>query len=220
MEITSQIQGQTLVLPNTLSFLKDALVKQGTSETIATIKLFRIISQQIESEEFIEEEQLYKASEAHQEELSYEIEVIKVCDWNIIVVPVFQDIINYEIISRELSKHELKIITITPGTLPFDSLVAEIGGSTTEFPQLVPPFVITGISASLVNQSKIHDFFKVQTLVLQSEGVSGYEKINHDSIAEVSRYIQGLFKIGSKFIKDVETLLNTGSSVNNFGLYL
>lgn len=194
-------------------------MKQGEVDHIGSIKLYRIVSQQIESEEFIEDEQLYKASEAHQEELSYEIEVINVIGWNIIVVPAFQDVINYEIIARELSNYKLEIITITPGSLPFDSLIAEIGGVSTKYPQLIPPFVITGISASLVGQSKTQGS-KVQTLVLQSEGVSGYEKINHDSIAEISHYIQDLFKLDSKFIKDVDSLLNTGSSVNNFGLYL
>jgi len=220
VEISTKITGNTLILPNNLDFIKDALLKESNGEVISTIKLYRFIKQQIESEEFIEDEQLYKASESHKEELTYEIEVIKVKDINVLVVPIFQDVINYEIITKELLTYcELDILTITPGTLPFDSLIAEIGNTSTSYPQLIPPFVITGISASLVSQASIQ-FKQIKALVLQSEGVSGYEKINHDSIREISHYLQSTYNLSSKFIKNVETLVTARSSVNNFGLYI
>lgn len=213
-----------MIVPSTLSFLKDALLKQpgAKHEIIGSCKVYRIVKQQIESDEFIEDEQLYKASEEKlQEELSYDLDIISAAGLNVIVVPVLKDIIDYEIIARELLKFdEIEPLTITPGTLPFDLLIAKIGHETSgsnssPFPKLVPPFIITGVSASLVSGSN-----KVEALVLQSEGVPGYEKINNDSINEIAHHLQLKYKLGASFTKDVESLVTTGSSVNNFGLYI
>ncbi|CAM9020756.1 unnamed protein product [Wickerhamomyces anomalus] len=221
IEISCSLTGQVLILPNTLHFIKEALLKQGDSKLIGGLKIFRIVKNQIESEEYIEDEQLYKANESNQEELSDEIEIHQINGINIIVTPNFQDVINYEIIARDIIKFpNIEILTITPGTLPFNCNIAEIGSNSTNFPQLSPPFIITGISASLVSNSKTQSKNNIQTLVLQSEGVSGFEKINNDSINELAHYLQDKFKLNSNFIKHVESLVNTGSSVNNFGLYI
>ncbi|ONH65208.1 Proteasome chaperone 1 [Cyberlindnera fabianii] len=222
--------GTLLVIPESLKFITETLNKlYPETSTLAELVIKKKFTRRIDSEDFIEDEQLYAATEAdkvHEEIVSSTISITKYTELlAICCVKNYENIdkINYTLVSTSLlnSSTNATIVTLTPGTLPFDQLIATLGGkwSTEQYVQLVPPFVVTGIAGSLISQAQILGK-EVHALVLQSEGVPGFEKVNEYAVEEIANLLKDRFKLGDEFTKTLNVVLHSGKSVNNLGLYL
>jgi hypothetical protein len=235
-----KVEGTLLVLPYTLKAVLTALVKQSTvRKVIATVEVWTNgFHENFDvDEEFAEDEQLYKIKNGDNEGkphvLKSEIEVWKIAEGlNVLSVENYQDedIILFNLIAAEtlnVFKNDLKeIFSITPGTLPFGVTVGKLSSNpdidTVKFKHLSPPFYITGIAASFISQEQVIDVKsnKTTALVLQSEGIPGFEKINLDSVREVSFWLSEKFGLDKLFVAEAERLMGAGKSVNNFALYI
>ncbi|CCH41333.1 Proteasome chaperone 1 [Wickerhamomyces ciferrii] len=222
LNLATQISGTTIIIPNTLSFINDSLLKLFPENTkIGTVSIYKFLTKNDENQdEYLEDEQLYKSQKQDQliEEFDQELYIYKLNnELNLLLVPNFQNVIYYNLISKEILSKTTDILTITPGNLSFDQSIAILGSSypDTKFPYLQPPFHITGISGSLLSKSS-----KVKGLILKSEGVSGFEKIDKESIENLSYYLQKQFKFNEEFLKFIRNSLKNHNSSNNFGLYL
>lgn len=229
------IEGTLLVLPYTLKSVFEALIKESSEIEVGKIEIWSSYTNGYDiDEEFVEEEQLYKIKDNEEEiedtsRLTSTIQIMKASDnFYVLYVDNYQNeqIINYNLIAKEIIKtfKSLKLLSFTPGNLPFQSSVCKLNNDISDdlpFEELVPPFYITGISGSILSQEKVLNKKNSATvLILQSEGVPGFEKVDLESIREVSFWLKKKFQLSKKFVENVENLVGIGKNVNNFALYL
>lgn len=218
------LEGPLLILPESLKSLNESLKKHYTAETTAQLLIKKKFIQRLDPDEYIEDEHLYSATGevSYEESLCATLSVVSYQGFNVLVVPNFDaDKVNYNLVARLLLKEVVvPLITITPGPTPHDQLVCTLGSSWgLSYTELPPPFVITGISGALVSGAGAAKR-EVIALVLQSEGVPGFEKVNERSIGEVARVLREKLSLYDKFVENVEKSLHYGKSVNSLGLYI
>lgn len=230
VEIVGQLeklQGSLVIVSDNLKIYNDILLKHyGKPVVNASIIVRKKFIQRLDTDEYIESEQLYSTSGevTYEEAVSATVDIVSYPELNLIVMPNFGlDKVNYNLIAQLLlNEVKIPIISISPGQIPYSDTVCSLGDTpeTLEFPGLVPPFVITGISGSIVSYSKALNIPNNYALILQSEGVPGFEKINQQSIVQVAKFLKAKFSLYGKFDQDCDKSLSYGKAVNNLGLYL
>lgn len=220
----AELQGTLLVIPESLKFLNDALKKEYEPVVKAQILIKKKFIQRLDPDEYIEDEHLYSATgdAVYNEAVSSTLDIISYGPVNILVVKNYDtDKVNYNLIAQLLLKEvTVPIVSVTPGQIPHEQLICTISAAwDTQYDELPPPFVITGITAALITAGKTVGK-EVMGLVLQSEGVPGFEKVNEYSIGEIATLLKRKLHLYDKFDSNVEKSVQYGKSVNNLGLYL
>ncbi|KAH3671425.1 hypothetical protein WICMUC_004605 [Wickerhamomyces mucosus] len=242
IKLNDQLNGKLFIIPENLRFFFDGIKFQNEvlSKKIVgqiTIKYPEsVVSNQqslLKDEEYSIEEQLYynKHNEINKDQ-SIDIINFELIENNIsfIIVPNFTqgNLINYNLISLELSNflktfeqnNNIEILTITPSQLPFNEKINILSNNekfNTDFKRLEPPFYITGISSSLLTQFSDRKSLDITCFILQSEGISGFEKINDESIYEMAKFLSKYLKFKG-YEKNIKKLI--GKNINSFALYL
>jgi hypothetical protein len=218
------LESPLLVLPESLKCINDSLMKEYTPKMLAQIVIKKKFLQRLDPDEYIEEEQMYSATGdvIYDEAVSATLDISSYPGLNVLLVKNFDvDKVNYNLVAQLLLKEvQVPIVSITPGQTPHDKLICTMGSTwDTDYEELPPPFVVTGITGSLISLSKSLDKH-VSGLVLQSEGVPGFEKVNEYSVGEVAQLLKQRFSLYDNFVANCEKSLHYGKSVNNLGLYL
>ncbi|KAH3682117.1 hypothetical protein WICPIJ_006920 [Wickerhamomyces pijperi] len=236
----SKLSGKLLVLPQSLKFIQEAFkaTLPQDQQADAVIGVIEIRNQatstprteqndQEEQEDYSLEEQLYQA---HPSDFvsghNADIQITQSQGITFIVVPNFNTPILFNLLAQSLSQHcegIQEILTITPGQSAHLTNLTKLSNSKSQsyetIPTLTPPYYITGIAASLLTQSDTCSKRLVTALVLQSEGPQGYEKVNNDSISEVSFPLAQF--IGTERKNLLKSMRNEiRGTANNFALYL
>lgn len=231
-----------IISPETLNVLVKNLPKSKTVGFI-TIEYPRLTEFQAKDEnddEYDEDEQLYSAVMRKSLTDKYgklEIPIVQhETSCLSISIPHFPNIIVNNILARKLTEElDKKInkawITLSPSLISsnetinklevdFDLKTPEIYSS---IPSLKPPHFITGIGASVNSQISLLCQPRLMSLVLRSEGQSGFEKIDADSFIDACFVLNELLVGPSdeeNYLKKVSLSVRKINGYANSGMYI
>lgn len=187
-----------------------------------------------EEDDYDEDEQLYSAIVDKTLSSKYPSQTIdiKLYSGGVIgvVVPHFTNTIVTNLLARQLVKKlsALKAeywVVLSPCGL--DTLTVtklEILQPSTEkivdeIPVLKPPHFVTGIGGAVISELNSQQV-KALGLVLNSEGQSGYEKIDIQSLIDASSILGKLLGQGEKYLKGVSLAVRKFNGYSNSGMYI
>ncbi|KAK6198556.1 uncharacterized protein RJT21DRAFT_49043 [Scheffersomyces amazonensis] len=161
-----------------------------------------------------------------------------------IVIPRFSNIITFNLIAKAITEKFIPLIknqwiVLAPCSLNNNStinkLIVNSHKSTDKsdeeqsqileaIPYLKPPHFITGISGAIVSQLNKLEQVSVLTLVLDSEGHSGFEKSSSDSIVD-SAFVLGSILLPDsikqhEYVKAVSEKVRKLNGFSNSGMYI
>lgn len=187
-----------VVVPFTIA----PFIQQAAKSAIGniTVTYSKLDAQENDAEdEFDEDEQLYSAVNSQaflRKYSSTEIPVFEIEDLHTLalIIPHFPNIIVEKLVAKKiisLARPHTFWLTLAPCQINSNLSVCRIDQSSTlctEAPQLQPPHFITGICAAIVSELSKNgvDTANVATLVLNSEGQPGFEKIDADALMDAA----------------------------------
>ncbi|KAK6461257.1 hypothetical protein DFJ63DRAFT_315059 [Scheffersomyces coipomensis] len=190
-------------------------------------------------------EQLYSANKINKFETSsldpIDIKFHQVENHSIIsiVIPRYSNIITFNLLGKAIVeklalivKHDW--ILLTPCSLNNGSTISKLELSSKKeekddahklildsIPNLKPPHFITGIAASVLSQLNILETKSVLTLVVDSEGHSGFEKSNSDAVVDAA-FVVGSILLSSPddYMLNVSKKVRKLNGFSNSGMYI
>jgi len=151
-------------------------------------------------------------------------------------IPHFQNIIVNNILARKLadeldSKINKAWITLSPSLIGGNETINKLEVDSdiqvpdiySTIPSLKPPHFITGIGASLNSQISLLGKPRLLSLVLRSEGQSGFEKIDTDAFIDACFVLNELLIDASfkeNYLKQVSLAVRKINGCSNSGMYI
>lgn len=231
-----------LVTPTTIKVLSDCLPegKYIGTITIEYPQLKELQQNDGEDADYDEDEQLYSAIMKKSITDKYGLVKIPITmhgdTYLSINVPHFQNTIVYNLFAKKLveelgAKISKAWITLSPCELSNKETISkfDIGNqeSTSQvyslIPDLKPPHFITGVIASLNSRISLLPVPKLLSIVLRSEGATGFEKVDPDSIMDTC-FVLGSLLVGNKdtdkYSSKVSMAVRKINGYANSGMYI
>lgn len=231
-----------VISPKTLKVLVEDL---PNGKTVGYIKieypqLADLQTNDEDNDEYDEDEQLYSAVMRKSLIDKYgklKIPIVQHYDRYLSVnIPHFPNIIANNILAQKLTeKLDKKInkawITLSPSLISSNETInklevdsdMQIPDIYAAIPSLKPPHFITGIGASFNSQISLLRQPRLMSLVLRSEGQSGFEKIDTDALVDASFVLNELLVGASDqedYLKQVSSTVRKINCYSNSGMYI
>ncbi|CUM63521.1 LOW QUALITY PROTEIN: uncharacterized protein PRCAT00001097001 [Priceomyces carsonii] len=189
----------------------------------------------IDNEDYDEYNQMYLA--AHMKALNYPkvtIDIIKFDNFATVQVPHFKNVITNHILARALinnfdSKVKKNWITVCPGSLNYKCTICKLLINSNfsslqamkTIPKLEPPHFVTGTAASLISKLSQLSNSKCISLVLNSEGPIGFEKIDGDALIDAGYTLAQICQISSSaYLKKLSSSVRKINGYSNSSMYI
>lgn len=193
------------------------------------------------SDDYDEDEQLYSAVTSKSSLAKYpntEIPILANKKLKVIgiIIPHLSNIIINNILARTLVEN-LKVskswITLSPCSLNNNQSINRIqfegndsnliNDNISLIPTLKPPHFITGFTAALISELNLLSKGRLLSLVLNSEGQPGFEKIDNDSLVDTTFILSEVILssgLRDEYLKKVSLSVRKFNSYSNSGMYI
>lgn len=186
-----------LLVPSSASIL----AKKAPGNRIGTISLKYSIPAPASNQDYDEDEQLYAAMAVSRDKYApVSIPVMGRPDqWVAVVVPALENAIAYNVLATALVEYvpAATWVTVAPCSI-YGHTVAKLETGPHQYaaavPNLCPPHFVTGIAAAVNKRAK-----DALCLVVSAEGQTGYERVDADALADVSRVLGDCMHFGAEY---------------------